>query len=75
MATASPTELLRNELEQRFDLDGLHRLSRDLLALAPEDVASGAAKAAYARALVDRCVRDDLQEALAEYEEYARALR
>jgi tetratricopeptide (TPR) repeat protein len=66
MATASPTELLRNELEQRFDLDGLHRLSRDLLALSPEDVAPGAAKGAYARALVDRCVRDDLQEALAD---------
>jgi len=66
MATASPTELLRNELEQRFDLDALHRLSRDLLALAPDDVAPGATKAAFARALVDRCVRDDLQEALAD---------
>ena len=38
MATASPTELLRNELEQRFDLDALHRLSRDLFPRSRPDV-------------------------------------
>jgi tetratricopeptide (TPR) repeat protein len=66
MPTASPTELLRNELEQRFDLDVLHRIARDLLALAPDDIAPDASRAAFARALVDRCVRDDMQEALAD---------
>lgn len=66
MASVAPSEILRAELERLFDLEGLQKLSRDLLGLAPDDVAAGAAKSTFARALVDRAVHDDMQEALAD---------
>jgi tetratricopeptide (TPR) repeat protein len=66
MAVVAPAEILRQELEQLFDLDEMHRITRDLLGLSPDDVAAGVAKAPYARALVERSYRDDLQEALAD---------
>jgi tetratricopeptide (TPR) repeat protein len=68
MATATPTpsDILRQELEQLFDLGELHTLSRDLLGLQPDDVAAGQTKPVFARALVERCFRDDLQEGLAD---------
>ncbi len=66
MASATPAEILRQELEQLFDLDEMHRITRELLGLSPDDVAAGAAKGPYARALVDRAWRDEMQEALAD---------
>jgi len=58
------TDLLRGELEKHFDLDGLKRLSGELLGFDPEDVGSTSAKGAFARALVERCAREDALEAL-----------
>jgi tetratricopeptide (TPR) repeat protein len=66
MASATPAEILRHEFEQLFDLDEMHRITRELLGLSPDDVAAGATRGAYARALVERSYRDDLQEALAD---------
>ncbi len=65
-ASVAPTEILRNELERLFDLEALQRLSRDLLGLDPDDVARGATKGVFARALVDRCLAGDMHEALAD---------
>ncbi|MEZ4409746.1 MAG: tetratricopeptide repeat protein [Polyangiales bacterium] len=44
----------------------MQRLSSELLGLAPDEVAAGAGKQVFARALAERCVRDDLHEALAD---------
>ncbi|MCA9582818.1 MAG: serine/threonine protein kinase, partial [Myxococcales bacterium] len=60
------TEILRGELERRFELDEMIALSQDLLGLDPADVGGVAGKGAYARALVERCVSEDALEALAE---------
>ncbi|MCC7535336.1 MAG: protein kinase, partial [Deltaproteobacteria bacterium] len=59
-------DILRAELERLFSLDELKKLSSDLLGLDPEDVGGTAAKGAFARALVDRCAREDALEALAD---------
>lgn len=67
MAQASvPTEILRAELERLFDLDQMQRLTRDLLGLDPEDVGGTTGKAPFARALVERCAREEMLEALAD---------
>jgi tetratricopeptide (TPR) repeat protein len=58
------TELLCGELEKHFDLEGLTRLSTELLGLDPADVGNTSAKGAFARALVERCGREDALEAL-----------
>jgi tetratricopeptide (TPR) repeat protein len=63
---AAPSDLLRAELERLFDLEALQRLARELLGLDPDEVAPGAPKAVFARALVERCTRDDMHEALAD---------
>jgi tetratricopeptide (TPR) repeat protein len=65
-ATIGPVEILRVELERLYDLDALQTLSRDLLGLDPGDVAAEANRPAFARALAERSVRDDLHEALAD---------
>jgi tetratricopeptide (TPR) repeat protein len=64
--SSAPAELLRAELERLYDLEQLLKLSSDLLDLNPEDVGGTANKASFARALVDRCARDELLEALAD---------
>lgn len=60
------TELLRGELERSFELDELKALSSNLLGFPPEDVGGTSAKGSFARALVDRCVREDSLVALAD---------
>ncbi len=65
MASA-PTDLLRNELERLFELEGLQSLTTDLLGLDPNDVGGNTGKAPFARALVERCARDEMLEALAD---------
>lgn len=60
------TDILRSELERLYDLDALQRISRELLGLSPESFDAGASKQSYARALAERCVRDELHEALAD---------
>ena len=65
-ATIGPVEILRVELERLYDLDALQKLSRDLLGLDPNDVAAEADRPAFARALAERALRDDLHEALAD---------
>ncbi len=57
-------DTLRGELERLFELDELVELSRDILGLAPEDVGGTASKAAFSRALVERCVDLELVEAM-----------
>src|SRR5690242_9865945 len=59
-------EILRGEIERLFSLDELTALSRDLLALDPEDVGGTSAKASFARALTDRCTQLDALDALVE---------
>jgi tetratricopeptide (TPR) repeat protein/tRNA A-37 threonylcarbamoyl transferase component Bud32 len=58
------TDLLRSELEKHFDLEQLKRLSSELLGLDPDDVGGGDGKGAFARALVERSIREDALEAL-----------
>lgn len=65
-ATIGPVEILRVELERLYDLDALQSLSRDLLGLDPADVSSETSRPAFARALAERSLRDDLHEALAD---------
>ena len=65
-ATIGPVEILRVELERLYDLDALQKLSRDLLGLDPDDVAAESNRPAFARALAERALRDDLHEALAD---------
>src|SRR4051812_15326039 len=65
-AASAPTDILRTELERLFDLEQMQRLSAELLGLDPSDVGGAAGKAPYARALVDRCARDEMLEALAD---------
>lgn len=59
-------DLLRGELEKHFDLDAMKRISADLLGLDPEEVGGTSAKGAFARALVERCAREDGLLALAD---------
>ncbi|MBI5516486.1 MAG: tetratricopeptide repeat protein [Deltaproteobacteria bacterium] len=66
MAVVAPSDLLRAELERLFDLEALQRLARDLLGLDPDDVAAGANRGAYARALAERSLKEDMHEALAD---------
>jgi len=68
VASVAPAEVLRVELERLFDLEGLRRLSEDLLGLRPDDVSAdeNVTRSGFARALADRAVRDDLHEALAD---------
>ncbi|MBI5531477.1 MAG: tetratricopeptide repeat protein [Deltaproteobacteria bacterium] len=63
------TETLRGELERLFELDGLIELSRDILGLKPDDVGGTGSKAAFARALVERCAEMDAVETLFEVAE------
>ncbi len=62
--SAMDTETLRGELERTFELEGLTELSRDILGLSPEEVGGTSSKAAFARALVERCKELDAVEAL-----------
>jgi tetratricopeptide (TPR) repeat protein len=58
------TESLAAELEQLLTLNELTELSRASLGLDPESVGGTAAKASFARALVQRCLRLDAVPAL-----------
>ena len=60
------TEILRGELERLFELDDLKRISTDLLGLSLDEIGSASGKGAFARSLVDLCVRQDSLEALAD---------
>lgn len=57
-------ETLRGELERLFELDGLIELSYDILGLGPSDVGVTSSKAAFVRALVERCTELELLDAL-----------
>ncbi len=57
-------DTLRGELERLFEFEELVELSRDILGLAPDDVGATASKAAFSRALVERCVDLELVEAM-----------
>ncbi|MGE0787315.1 MAG: protein kinase [Sandaracinaceae bacterium] len=59
-------DLLRGELERLFDLDGLMKLSDQLLGLDPNRVGGTEGKGAFARALVEHCRADDSLLALAD---------
>lgn len=59
-------DILRAELERLFSLEELKKLSLDLLGFDPEEVGGTAAKGAFARALVERCAREEALEALAD---------
>jgi tetratricopeptide (TPR) repeat protein len=58
------TESLAAELEQLLTLNELTELSRGSLGLDPESVGGTAAKASFARALVQRCLKLDAVPAL-----------
>jgi len=58
------TESLAAELEQLLSLNELTELSRAWLGLEPESVGGTAAKASFARALVQRCLKLDAVPAL-----------
>jgi tetratricopeptide (TPR) repeat protein len=58
------TEALAAELEQLLSLSELTELCRGLLGLDPESVGGTAAKASFARALVERCLKLDALPAL-----------
>src|SRR5687768_2588368 len=58
------TESLAAELEQLLTLNELTELSRASLGLEPESVGGTAAKASFARALVQRCLKLDAVPAL-----------
>ncbi len=58
------TESLAAELERLLTLNELTELSRASLGLDPESVGGSAAKASFARALVQRCLRIDAVPAL-----------
>ncbi|MCA9603082.1 MAG: hypothetical protein KC417_13710, partial [Myxococcales bacterium] len=63
----NPTsEILRGELERLFELEDMITLSKDLLGFDPDEVGGTAGKGSFARALVDRCAREQSLEALAE---------
>ncbi|MBL8681551.1 MAG: protein kinase [Myxococcales bacterium] len=64
--SSAPSDVLRAELERLFDLESLQKLSSELLDLDPNDVGGTTSKAAFARALVDRCSREEMLEALAD---------
>ena len=66
VASTGPVEILRVELERLYDLAALQALSRDLLGIDPADVAVDGGRPAFAKALAERCVRDDVHEALAD---------
>jgi len=57
-------DTLRGELERLFDLEELMDASRDILGMSPDEVGGTASKAAFAKALVDRCVATERVEAL-----------
>ena len=57
-------DILRGELERLFSLDEMTAMSKRLLALDPEEVGGGDAKATFARALTERCIDGDRVEAL-----------
>ena len=57
-------DTLRGELERLFELEDMMDTSRDVLGMSPDDVGGTASKAAFARALVERCVATDRVEAL-----------
>ena len=57
-------DTLRGELERLFDLDDMMDASRDILGMSPDEVGGTASKAAFARALVERCVAAERVEAL-----------
>jgi tetratricopeptide (TPR) repeat protein len=56
-------DTLRGELERLFELEDMMNASRELLGLSPDEVGGTGSKAAFARALVDRCVATDRIEA------------
>ncbi len=58
------TNQLIAELESRFDLERLRRLTRDLLGLDPDQLAGGDRVGSFARALVGRAMSLDALEAL-----------
>jgi tetratricopeptide (TPR) repeat protein len=64
--STATNDILRTELERLYDLDGLQRISRELLGIAPESLDAEPSKASFARALAERCVREELHEALAD---------
>lgn len=64
--SSAPADVLRAELERLYDLEQLTKLSSELLGLDPNDVGSTTGKAAFARALVERCTKDEMLEALAD---------
>jgi tetratricopeptide (TPR) repeat protein len=64
--SSAPADVLRAELERLYDLEQLQKLSSELLDLDPTDVGGTSNKAAFARALVERCARDEMLEALAD---------
>jgi tetratricopeptide (TPR) repeat protein len=57
-------DTLRAELEQLFELDELMGLSREVLAVEPEEVGGTTAKASFVRALTEHCVQVNAVEAL-----------
>lgn len=58
------TDTLRAELERLFELDELLKLSRDFLGFEPEEIGGTSARASFAGALTEYCVRADAVEAL-----------
>ncbi|MDP3278116.1 MAG: protein kinase [Deltaproteobacteria bacterium] len=64
--SSAPADVLRAELERAYDLEQMQQMAQELLALDPHDVGGATSKAAFARALVDRCARDESLEALAD---------
>src|SRR5262245_48485975 len=59
-------EELRAELERLYELNELEQLSRDLLGFEPAQIGGSAAKASFAKALVEYCVAEQAIAALAD---------
>jgi tetratricopeptide (TPR) repeat protein len=57
-------DFVRGELERLLDLEEMHRISSDLLAVDPKILGTGAGKAAFARTLVESCAAQDSLQAL-----------
>lgn len=64
--SSATTDILRAELERLYDLDAMQRISGELLGIAPGSFDGEGSKQSFARALAERCVRDELHEALAD---------
>lgn len=59
-------DILRGEIERLFTVEEIHAVCRDLLDIDPAEFGGTTAKGTLARQVVDRCLKQDALEALAD---------